>query len=382
MSYEAKIEVICMNKSIKASCTILLFLPVLALSRQPASAAQTPTPAPQAPALTTQSADTHAPAASEGRMHIDVVVTDKSGKPVSGLELQDFTLFDDKRPAKIVYFRAIDATDANAQKAEIPAQVILVLDAVNLDNLAAQRSRDEMAKFLRQNGGNLAQPVSVFLFTDEGMKVLLQASSDGNALATQLAQTESGFRALGRAAGGNGDIERFELSIKWIAQIAQAESKRPGRKLLIWAGPGWPLLDRPDFIPSNKGQLQMFNEIVKLSTSLREARMTLYSVEVGEPDRGTFLYEAFLKPVKTSEKANPSELGTKVLAVQTGGHVISPDNDMAGQIARCVQDAGTYYSISFDPPRADKANEYHDLKIDIGKPGLTARTSTGYYNQP
>jgi hypothetical protein len=38
--------------------------------------------------------------------------------------------------------------------------------------------------------------------------------------------------------------------------------------------------------------------------------------------------------------------------------------------------------LSFDPPRADRANEYHDLKVQVGKPGLVARTSTGYYNQP
>jgi VWFA-related protein len=312
-------------------------------------------------------------------MHIDVVVTDKSGKPVSGLELKDFTLLDNKQPAKIVSFRAVDAS---AQKPDIPAEVILVLDAVNLDNLAARLSRDEMVKFLRQNDGHLAQPVSVFLFTDEGMKVLLQASTDGNALAAQLAQTESGLRSLGRASGGYGDIERLQLSIKWVAQIADAESKRPGRKLLLWAGPGWPLLDRPDLVQSNKGQQQTFNEIVKLSTLMREAEMTLYSVSVGDPGPGTFLYEGFLKGVKTADKANPSELGTKVLAVQTGGRVISPDNDMAAQIARCVQDASTYYTISFDPPRADKANEYHDLKIEVDKPGLTARTNTGYYNQP
>jgi hypothetical protein len=48
----------------------------------------------------------------------------------------------------------------------------------------------------------------------------------------------------------------------------------------------------------------------------------------------------------------------------------------------CAQDAKGFYTISFDPPKADHANEYHDLKVEIGKPGLTARTNTGYYNQP
>jgi VWFA-related protein len=164
--------------------------------------------------------------------------------------------------------------------------------------------------------------------------------------------------------------------------IAGNEVKRPGRKLLIWAGPGWPLLDGPRVEVSSQGQKQMFNQVVGLSTTLREARMTVYSVSLGVPGLGTYLYQDFLKGVKTPEKVNPANLALKVLAIQTGGRALPPDNDLAGQIEVCVQDAGAFYTISFDPPPADKPNEYHDLKVEIDKPGLTAHTDTGYYNQP
>ena len=126
----------------------------------------------------------------------------------------------------------------------------------------------------------------------------------------------------------------------------------------------------------------MFHEVVDLSTTLREAQMTLYSVSLGEPELGTYLYEGYLKGVKTADRVNPANLALKVLAIQTGGRVVPPDNDLTGQIDICVQDAGAFYTISFDPPPSDKPNEYHDLKVEIDKPGLTARTDTGYYNQP
>ena len=64
------------------------------------------------------------------------------------------------------------------------------------------------------------------------------------------------------------------------------------------------------------------------------------------------------------------------------GYVVGPDNDIAAQIESCVQDARAFYTLSFDPPKADRANEYHDLKVTVDQPGLTARSSTGYYNQP
>jgi len=382
-----------MSNSRHAWYAALIFLPVLSFATftaialqaapQAAPAAQSPGPAgqsngpaPQAPVFNPRPSYTPAPVPAAGRIHLDVVVTDESGKPVPGLGLQDFALNDNNLPAKILSFKAIAGNIPPA------AEVILVLDAVNLGFQAVARSREEISKFLRQNGGHLAQPVSILKFTDEGAKVLLQPSTDGNALASQLDQASAGLRTIARPAGAYGAIERYQLSLQWAALIARSEAKRPGRKLLIWVGPGWPLLDWPGIETSSKGEQQVFNEIVDLSTTLREGRVVLYSVSTGDSNIGTFLYQGFLKGVKTAEKANPSDLGLKVIATQSGGRVLGPNNDIAGQIDACIQDAGAFYTISFDPTKADKPNEYHDLKVEIAKPGLTARTSTGYYNQP
>src|SRR3984957_3646131 len=44
-----------------------------------------------------------------GLIHLDVVVTDQSGRPVPGLQLSDFTLLDNGRPLKFLSFHAFDA---------------------------------------------------------------------------------------------------------------------------------------------------------------------------------------------------------------------------------------------------------------------------------
>jgi hypothetical protein len=75
-------------------------------------------------------------------------------------------------------------------------------------------------------------------------------------------------------------------------------------------------------------------------------------------------------------------MGLKVFAVHSGGRVLGPDNDMTAQINRCVEYAQAFYTLSFDPPPAAHVNEYHDLKVLVGQPGLTARTTSSYYNQP
>ena len=103
---------------------------------------------------------------------------------------------------------------------------------------------------------------------------------------------------------------------------------------------------------TSKGQQQFFDWIVEFSTGLREARISLCSVSLGEAGASTFLYEDFLKGVKSVEKANPPNLDLKVLAIQSGGRVLGPNNDVAGQIDSCVADANPFYTLSFDPPHA------------------------------
>jgi VWFA-related protein len=151
---------------------------------------------------------------------------------------------------------------------------------------------------------------------------------------------------------------------------------------MVWIGDGWPLLDGPNFSFSSKAEQQLFGEIVRMSGSLREARIALYSVTEGFSGPRTLLYQDFLKGVKSSKQANPGNLSVKVFAAQSGGRVLSPSNDLAGEFTKCIEDAAPYYTLTFAPARTEKPDDYHDLKVQIGKPGLTARTRTGYYDQP
>jgi hypothetical protein len=60
----------------------------------------------------------------------------------------------------------------------------------------------------------------------------------------------------------------------------------------------------------------------------------------------------------------------------------SPGNDLVSQIDDCIQEGRAFYTLSFNPSHADRPAEYHSLQVQIGQPGLTARTNTGYYDQP
>jgi len=114
--------------------------------------------------------------------------------------------------------------------------------------------------------------------------------------------------------------------------------------------------------------------------------MVVDSVAPGDSSVGSgrysLLYQAFLKGVPSPQQANSGNLGLKVLATQTGGQILGPSNDLAEQIGRCLDDANAFYRISFDAPPTQHPDEYHDLKVQVNKPGMTVRTNTGYYNEP
>jgi VWFA-related protein len=117
---------------------------------------------------------------------------------------------------------------------------------------------------------------------------------------------------------------------------------------------------------------------------LQQSQTTIYSVNplgVNEAIPNTFYYEEFLKGVAKPGDANYGNLGLQVIATQTGGLVLS-SNDISGLLKQCVADTGAYYKISLDPPPTERKDVYHHLTVKLAEPGLTARTTTGYYAEP
>ena len=319
------------------------------------------------------------PGQPQGLIRLDVVVTDGSGKAVAGLKQQDFTLLDNKKPQPILSFHAVDGVSV---KADPPVEIILLLDAANAYFSRVAYERFQLETFLRRNGGHLAQPVSVMLLSDAGVTAQPQPSTDGNAVAAMLHRTEPALRGPQASLA----TDRTGLSLKALLSVAAAEEAKPGRKLLIWIGSGWPLLESTRFQFSEAAERYFFNSIVSLSTALREARITLYNVNPVDPSSGSSLrvdyYKEYLKGVRSAKQADPGDLALQVLAEQSGGRVLNTSGAMVPQIDACIGEATAFYTLSFAPARADHVDEYHELQVEIDQPHLKARTNAAYYAEP
>jgi VWFA-related protein len=321
---------------------------------------------------------------AEGRLSLDVIVNDAAGNAVPGLDPWDFKLLDNDHPVRIKFFRSFGEASV---RPDPPVEVVLLIDELNLPFTQVSFVKTQVAAFLHQNGGRLAQPVSIILLTEAGLQVQPRPSTDGNALLNVLNQVKPHISSINPAMGSQGALERAQISVRQMAALAENEAHKPGRKLLIWVGHGWPMLQSANFRFSEKDGKRNFDSIVAITNWLREARIVVYSVAPADGHAGVgpsraILYQEFLKGVRTEKEADIGNLGLKVLVTNTGGRIVGPDNDLTGQISQCLTDANQFYRLSFDPPQAERAHEYHALKVQVNRPGLTVRTNAGYYNEP
>lgn len=315
------------------------------------------------------------------RIMLDVVVSDKHGNPIPDLQQSDFNIVDDTQARAILSFKA-----SPSKTDEEPIQAIFLVDAVNTAFRGVSVARQELEKFLRRDGGQLPMPTSLVILTDTATDLQKAPTRDGNSLADTVKANDPGLRVNNRSQGFYGAADRMQISLRALEQLTSYEGKQPGRKLLIWISPGWPLLSGPNVQLTAKNENWIFDNIVGLSRVMREARITLYAVDpLGMSDAGsyrTFYYESFLKGVRSARTVQSGNLALQVLAVQSGGRVLNSSNDVASALASCAIDAKAFYTLSFDSPPADNPNEYHKIEVRVDKPGLTARTRTGYYAQP
>jgi VWFA-related protein len=327
---------------------------------------------------------------SASSFYLDVVVASKKGAPVAGLSQQDFTLLDNGVPQSVTSFREVS-------RGEAPAEIILVIDAVNAKPDTVAYERTQVDKILRANGGLLPHPATFAVFTELGIQIQPGFTTDGNALAAAFSDASIRLRTLSQGQSGcepgncpDGAFEianeRRQLSLKALQTVAAQEAARPGRKLVLWISPGWPLISGPDasLIFTSLQRQEMFATMVTLSTQLRQARITLYSIDplaTRGVDVRDFSYQAYLKGVSNAKDFQPGNLGLQVFAVHSGGLVLSTGNDLAELLQKCLADTQAYYQISFEPAAATRSDEYHHLQIQIAKPGLKARTRENYYAQ-
>lgn len=347
---------------------------------------------------------------SQGRIGIDVTVSDAGGHAVTGLGLADFNLLDEGQPVSLV---SLAASADGPPPGDPPVSVILVIDDADLSRASLTEAESVVEEFLRSNGGQLKHTVTVYRVTSNKLYASIPYSQDGNAMANLIA-SGMGMRAVWKAAqlqvlrGPANEIEIYSsrladsglphedvrpvplpIALKALGAIVIEQRREPGRKLLFWIGPGW----RVDL----KADKNIFETITEFATRLREARIELSIANKWLENAHSILADdqvrQYASGVRFAQDSNYDNLALQVLSTRTGGQTLTtsdvlidaaqPDrNNIPRLIAEHIAQASHYYRLTFNPPQAANLDEYHRINVDLAPHGLTAHTTAGYYDEP
>jgi VWFA-related protein len=211
---------------------------------------------------------------------LDAVVTDKKGNVVTGLTRNDFVIREDNAPQEIQSF---DAVNGGTSAEDAAPHTILLVDELNTRFQDMAYTRYSVNRLLHHDGVKLDQPTALYILTNDGLQVLQNYTRDPAAI-------DAALRAHGAVLPWRLQhnfylaLERIDISMVALQQIAIASTGVPGHKNIVWISPGLPVFG--DLQNDADAEKQLFDLIRHLSDQVLKARISIYSVDPRGVGRG------------------------------------------------------------------------------------------------
>lgn len=366
---------------------------------------------------------------------IDVIVTDKQGKPVTNLNREDFQLFEDGKQVEIRYFsRVVDgrlapdaAPSTTQQAAEVqpgertPVTWIFFIDQTSMQpsrrNMTMRQLREFIERAVQEgdksivaNNDGSATRIEQDLTMDRAslMTTLTKiegksksrggASTEGNSIRIEASRAEESdpeFEFIRDELAHRIDLiieeeaQRTRNAITSIDAMVDSLARLEGRLAFVYVGagfnslPGMTLAEvwRNRFGANSPGNPRpedhrqfIEKQITALYTKLSATRVTVYTVQAGD----TWMASAEL-PDRTQVGGEIEGSGSEMaeaasareLAQRTGGLYFKANPELANQLERVRNDLNNYYSIGYVPQ--GPPGDTHRVRVKVSAEGARVR---------
>ncbi len=265
---------------------------------------------------------------------IPVTVTDPLNRFVTGLERENFRLFEDKSEQKLTHFASEDA----------PLSVGLVFDTSGSMGSKLDKSRQAVAQFFKT--ANPEDEFFLIQFNDRP-ELVVDFTTHVEDIQNRLTFTQS----KGRTA---------LLDAVYMALHKMKKAKNPRKALLIISDGG------------DNSSRYTESEIKKL---VQEADVQIYAIGIFEPmaSRG-----------RTPEELSGPSLLSEI-AEQTGGRHFPVDNlnELPDVAAKIGMELRNQYILGYTPTNQGRDGKYRRVQVKLvqprGLPPLRATWRLGYY---
>ncbi|MBN9657673.1 MAG: VWA domain-containing protein [Acidobacteria bacterium] len=290
-------------------------------------------------------------------VEVTAVVTDASGRPVTGLKKDDFTVLENGKPQTIAQFVTEESLRLDRRALKLPPNIytnkaealpyaqrsvnVLVLDYLNSSWGSQVATREQIMKFLRALKGDdvvaiytMGQTLRLLHDFTSDRESLLQKLDKSPGLLTPLTKSPNEIVNLDsdrwvRSFGESRfDAERFYtstmqrtrtlLTVQTLSLIARHMAGFPGRKNLVWLSSGFPItiLATEHTTPT---------VIVSSAAGNRIMNMPRPSEIVGTSGEATLFLDSMNKSLDTINAA-----GVAVYAIDVSGLIVPIDEASIG----------------------------------------------------
>ncbi|MXX62719.1 MAG: VWA domain-containing protein [Holophagales bacterium] len=344
-------------------------------------------------------------------VNVEVVVTDKKGNRIRGLEPDDFELLVDRQPVPIAYFTEVDEgyarTAGGDGVADVPAlthdEPVGTNYLIFVDDLSAVRGRrDRVLSRLDQDLHllNPADRAAIVAFDGEGVSRLTDWTNSQYQLRSAL------LAARMRPAFGRRGVEATRRAVMAATATMQSVARGPGRNVMLLLADSWSAPSAVwDVLRSGLSRPSVESLYSPLVHAANRVGYSLYPVDVAglqhgprsywQPlprvpggyytyvtgdSRGSTIYPPpwpSMQMVMAGSYEQRQHDVFRFLADETGGRpMLNAFRSKA--LSETVADTRSYYWLGFDAPQS-RDDELHDIRVRlVGHKKLRARSREHY----
>jgi VWFA-related protein len=373
------------------------------------------------------------------RVPVDVIVTDGKGNPVSDLKKEDFVIREERKTQEITSFNLERAANVDFSRTRSPLPegfvsnasvadattsdlTVILFDELNTGFSDAAYARSQMEKLLA--GPSLqGHPVALLLlnshlltlhdFTNDPQQLLTAFKRHAPFLPV-IAESEPDLSLTAMPAFPGSDpslverhyqeifghfnaVNRAEITLQAMRNLANSLRDRPGRKRVIWFSAGFPitfdetLLSQsasltpyrytlsPQIGDQRTADTSLLRAVSETSLALTNARVAVYPIDAQGLMTDPRLSAASRSPA--DERLKPfvqDQYAMQTIAEQTGGALVHSRNDLAAAAAETVKDGSEYYALTYRP--LSKPNgDFKKIEVKVNRPGVHVRFRKGYF---